>query len=105
MAYKSEDRDPADAAHGEVVSDIVEQAKAVQRVAEKIYFLSVLRRFGLAFGGILLLLGAISTTAFFLLFFGVFSTGTPPNIELVIEIGLATLSVINILAGLTLLAQ
>lgn len=91
-------------AENEVVTDIVEQAKKVQRVAEKIYFLSVLKRFGLAFGGILLMFGTISATAFFLLFFGVFSTDFPKNIELLIEIGLAMLSVIHILAGLTLLA-
>ncbi len=88
----------------EVVGDIVEQAKQVQRVAEKIYFLSVLKRFGLAFAGILILLGAISATAFFLIFFGVFTTGLPANIELVVEIALAMLAIIHILAGLALLA-
>lgn len=88
----------------EVVDDIVEQAKKVQRVAEKIYFLSVLKRFGLAFGGILLMLGAISATAFFLLFFDIFSTGFSKNVELVVKIGLAMISVIHILAGLALLA-
>ncbi len=91
-------------AEDEVVTDIVEQAKEVQRVAEKIYFLSVLKRFGLAFGGILLMLGTISAAAFFLLFFDIFSTGFPKNIELAIEIGLAMISVIHILAGLALLA-
>ncbi len=88
----------------EVVGDIVEQAKQVQRVAEKIYFLSVLKRFGLAFAGILILLGTISATAFFLIFFGVFATGLPASIELVIEIALAMLAIIHILAGLALLA-
>ncbi|MFA6035588.1 MAG: hypothetical protein WC759_01370 [Candidatus Micrarchaeia archaeon] len=88
----------------DVVGDIVEQAKHVQRVAEKIYFLSVLKRFGLAFGGILLLLGTISATAFFLLFFGVFTTDFPKNIELLLEIGLGLLAVIHLLAGLALLA-
>lgn len=88
----------------EVVNDIVEQAKEVQRVVEKIYFLSVLKRFGLAFGGILILLGSISAVAFFLLAFGIFSTGFEKNIELVIEIGLAILALIHILAGLALLA-
>jgi hypothetical protein len=73
-------------------------------VAEKIYFLSVLRRFGLAFGGILILLGAISATAFFLLFFGVVSAGLARNLEILLEIGLALLAAIHILAGLTLLA-
>jgi len=91
-------------AENEVVTDIVEQAKEVQRVAEKIYFLSILKRFGLAFGGILLMLGAISATAFFLFFFDIFSTGFPKNIELAVEIGLAMISVIHILAGLALLA-
>jgi len=86
------------------VGAIVEQAKHVQRVAEKIYFLSVLKRFGLAFGGILLLLGTISATAFFLLFFGVFATGLPQNMELLLEIGLAFLATIHIMAGLALLA-
>jgi hypothetical protein len=88
----------------EVVGDIVEQARNVQRVAEKIYFLSILKRFGLAFGGILILLGAISATAFFLLFFGVFSTGFPKNIELLLEVGLGLLAAIHFLAGLALLA-
>lgn len=88
----------------EVVNDIVEQAKEVQRVAEKIYFLSILKRFGFAFGGILVMLGAISAVAFFLLFFHVFATGLPPNVELAIQIGLAMLAVIHILAGLALLA-
>jgi len=88
----------------EVVSEVVEQAKEVQRTVEKIYFLSVLKRFGLAFGGILLFLGAISATAFFLLFFGIFSMGVPHNIEVAIEIGLGMLAAIHILAGLTLLA-
>jgi len=91
-------------ASNEVMGDIVEQARHVQRVAEKIYFLSILKRFGLAFGGILLLLGTLAATAFFLLFFGVFSTGFPKNIELLVEIGLALLATIHILAGLTLLA-
>ena len=91
-------------ADNEVVGDIVEQAKKVQLVAEKIYFLSILKRFGLAFGGILILLGAISATAFFLLFFGVFSTGFAKNIELLLEIGLGILAVIHLLAGLALLA-
>ena len=91
-------------AGNEIMDDIVEQAKAVQRVAEKIYILSILKRFGLAFGGILLLLGTISATAFFLLFFGIFSTGSPKNIELLIGIGLALIAVIHILAGLALLA-
>jgi hypothetical protein len=84
--------------------DIVEQAKHVQRVAEKIYFLSVLKRFGLAFGGILLLLGTLSAIAFFLLFFGVFSIGLPGNVETLLEIGLALIATIHILAGLALLA-
>ncbi len=91
-------------AENEVVDDIVEQAKEVQRVAEKIYFLSILKRFGLAFGGILLLLGTVSLTLFLLLFFDVFSTGFSKNVELVIEIGLALISVIHILAGFALLA-
>ncbi len=91
-------------AETEVVEDIVQQAKEVQRVAEKIYFLSILKRFGLAFAGILILLGAISATAFFFLFFGIFPTNLPKNIEFVIEIGLAMLSVIHILSGLALLA-
>ncbi|VVC72050.1 Uncharacterised protein [uncultured archaeon] len=94
----------APAEESEVVNDIVEQAKEVQRVAEKIYFLSILKRFGLAFGGILLMLGTISAAAFFLLFFDVFTTGFPKNVELAIEIGLAMLATIHILAGLTLLA-
>jgi len=102
-AVAQKDGDGAQFGH-EVVGDIVEQAKHVQRVAEKIYFLSLLKRFGLAFGGILLLLGTISATAFFLLFFGVFSTGFPKNIELLLEIGLGLLATIHILAGLTLLA-
>jgi hypothetical protein len=97
-------KDDAPQAGNEVVDDIVEQAKQVQRVAEKIYFLSVLKRFGFAFAGILLMLGAISATAFFLLFFGVFSTGLPKNLELLVEIVLAMLAVIHILSGLTLLA-
>jgi hypothetical protein len=89
----------------EVVGDIVEQAKQVQRVAEKIYFLSVLKRFGLAFGGILLLLGALGATAFFLLFFGIFTLGLPGNLELLLKIGLGLISLIEILAGLALLAN
>lgn len=88
----------------EVVNEVVEQAKEVQRTVEKVYFLSVLKRFGLAFGGILLFLGAMSATAFFLLFFDVFSTGLPKNIEMAIEIGLGMLAMLHILAGLTLLA-
>jgi len=88
----------------EVVNEVVEQAKEVQRTVERVYFLSVLKRFGLAFGGILLFLGAMSATAFFLLFFDVFATGLPKNIELVIEIGLGMLAILHILAGLTLLA-
>lgn len=95
---------PARHADSEVVGEIVEQARHVQRVAEKIYFLSILKRFGLAFGGILLLLGTISATAFFLLFFGIFSTGFPANMELLAEIGLALLAIIHILAGMALLA-
>ncbi len=90
-------------AGNEEVENIVEQAKEVQRVAEKIYFLSVLKRFGFAFAGILLLLGALSATAFFLLFFGVFSTGLPKNLELLVEIILAMLAVVHVLSGLTLL--
>ncbi len=89
----------------EAVGEIIEQAKEVQRVAEKIYFLSVLKRFGLAFGGIILTLGAVSATIFFLLFFGILSTGLPKNIELVIEIGLAMLAIIHFLAGLVLLGK
>ena len=100
--WKPADEPPQ--AEKEVVNEIIEQAKQVQRVAEKIYFLSILKRFGLAFGGILLMLGSISAAAFFLLFFGVFSTGLPKTIELLIEIGLAMISVIHILAGLALLA-
>ncbi|MFA6213763.1 MAG: hypothetical protein WC717_00610 [Candidatus Micrarchaeia archaeon] len=91
-------------ADSDAMIDIVEQARHVQRVAEKIYFLSVLKRFGLAFGGILLLLGTLGATAFFLLFFGVFSTGLPANIELLVEVGLAMIAIIHILAGLALLA-
>jgi len=101
--YQSQGGGMHQATH-EAVGDIMEQAKQVQRVAEKIYFLSILKRFGLAFGGILLLLGTLSATAFFLLFFGVFSTGLPKNIELLVEIGLALLATIHILAGLALLA-
>jgi len=104
-AFEGDDESGASrrASH-EVMGDIVEQAKQVQRVAEKIYFLSILKRFGLAFGGILLLLGTLGATAFFLLFFGVFSTGLPKNIELLVEIGLALIATIHILAGLALLA-
>ncbi len=101
---KGKRRNGASPQDEEVVGDIVEQAKQVQRVAEKIYFLSVLKRFGLAFAGILILLGTISATAFFLIFFGVFTTGLPASIELVIEIALAMLAIIHILAGLALLA-
>ncbi len=101
---KGKRKNSASAQDDEVVGDIVEQAKQVQRVAEKIYFLSVLKRFGLAFAGILILLGTISATAFFLLFFGVFTTGLPANIELVVEIVLAMLALIHILSGLALLA-
>ncbi len=100
---ESEDDEPH-SADAEAVGEIVQQAKHVQRVAEKIYFLSILKRFGLAFGGILLLLGAISATGFFLLFFGIFSTGFARNIELLLEVLLALLAVVHILAGLTLLA-
>ena len=89
----------------EAMGDIVEQARQVQRVAEKIYFLSVLKRFGLAFGGILLLLGALGASAFVLLFFGIFTLGLPGNLELLLEIGLALISLIQILAGLALLAN
>jgi hypothetical protein len=103
-AFGREEGGKTPRADHEVMGDIVEQAKQVQRVAEKIYFLSILKRFGLAFGGILLLLGTLSTTAFFLLFFGIFSTGLPGNIELLAEIGLALISIIHILAGLALLA-
>ena len=92
---------PADT---EAVGEIVEQARNVQRIAEKIYFLSILKRFGLAFGGILILLGALSATAFFLLFFGVFDTGLPANIEMLLEVLLALVATIHILAGLALLA-
>jgi hypothetical protein len=88
----------------EAMGEIVQQAKHVQRVAEKIYFLSVLKRFGMAFGGILLLLGAISATGFFLLFFGIFSIGFARNVELLLEVLLVLMAVVHILAGLTLLA-
>ena len=101
---KAKRKAAAPQAENDVVDDIVEQARNVQRVAEKIYFLSALKRFGFAFAGILLMLGAISATGFFLLFFGVFSTGLPKNLELLVEIVLAMLSVIHILSGLTLLA-
>ncbi|MDD5339728.1 MAG: hypothetical protein PHV13_00580 [Candidatus ainarchaeum sp.] len=100
---ESEDDEPR-SADAEAVGEIVQQAKHVQRVAEKIYFLSVLKRFGMAFGGILLLLGAISATGFFLLFFGIFSFGFATNVELLLEVLLVLMAVVHILAGLTLLA-
>jgi len=103
-AEDSDENAVSDNGESEVVNEVIEQAKEVQRAVEKVYFLSVLKRFGLAFGGILLFLGVISAVLFFLLFFHVFSTGLPKNIELVIEIGLGMLATIHILAGLTLLA-
>jgi hypothetical protein len=102
-SYESQDSETP-LADAEAVDGIVEQAKQVQLVAEKIYFLSILKRFGLAFGGILLLLGTLGAAAFFLLFFGVFSTGLTGNNELLLEIGLALIALIHILAGLALLA-
>ncbi len=104
LARRADDEDNTQESDNEVMGDIVEQARHVQRVAEKIYFLSALKRFGLAFGGILLLMGAIGATVFFLLFFGVFSTGFPRNIEMLVEIGLVLVAVIHVLAGLALLA-
>lgn len=103
-AARAEQQEDTAQSDNEVMGDIVEQARHVQRVAEKIYFLSALKRFGLAFGGILLLMGAIGATAFFLLFFGVFTTGLPRNMEMLAEIGLALVALIHILAGLALLA-
>ncbi len=100
----SPDAGDATPADEEAVGEIVEQAKSVQRIAEKIYFLTLLKRFGLAFGGILILLGVLSATAFFLLFFGIFHTGLPANVELLLEVLLALVATVHMLAGLTLLA-
>lgn len=88
----------------DVVEQVVQQAETIEVKSEKIMFLTVLKRFGVAIGGAILLIGVLFALSAVWIFTEVIPLGLDVKMKIIISVLVGLAGLLQVFGGLVLVA-